>query len=143
MTAPNLSLTASSSVELLARLAATDITVPLVTEGRTSRHREQYVMARFLATRAKQNELRFPLSLVHDDQPDFVLTEDSSVVAIECIEAVPEEWYEIEALRERFYPDEMNFGQIYRPGQRVFTMQQLHDIASGKQAGPPWAGSMP
>ncbi|MEW5943563.1 MAG: hypothetical protein AB1710_06910 [Pseudomonadota bacterium] len=141
--APKLSLNATSANALFAQLSAIDITVPLITEGRTSQHREQYMMARFLATAAKIGKIGFPLNLMHGDKPDFVLTTAGIEVGVECVEAVPEEWYAIEALRERHYPNALNFGQIYHPTERIFDKQTKIDIASGKHLGSTWVGSMP
>lgn len=135
---PNLSLTAVSAIDLQAQLTAIDIAVPLVSEGRTKEHREQYMMARFLATAASAGHLDFPLELLHADKPDFLLRFAGVEVGAECVEAVPSEHYHIEDLRERLYPDAMNFGQRFEPGEENFTLEEKHDIASGKLAGPPW-----
>lgn len=133
-----LSLSAASSEELFAQLRATDIAVPLVTEGRTKEHRERYVMARFLATAAKTGMLTFPLNVAHREKPDFSLRFGGSEVGVECVEAVPQELYEIEVLREKWYPEAMNFGQKFQPGSNALTRDEKHQIASGCQAGPPW-----
>ena len=75
---------------------------------------------------------------MQDDKPDFILHFAGATVGAECVEAVPQELYEIEALRERFYPDALNFGQHFTPGERVFTHQEKHEIASGERAGSVW-----
>ena len=136
MTPPNLTISAASERDLLIQLGEIDITVPLMTKGRRKEHREQYMMARFLSTRA--SEFCFPIEVVHSDVPDFVLKTASAVVGIECVEAVPQELYEIEILREKEYPDSMNFGQKFVPGKRTFSRQERRQIASGELAGPPW-----
>ena len=138
MSAPNLTVSAASSAELFSQLRSTDITVPLVTEGRKKEHREQYMMARFLATTARAGRVTFPLDLVHREKPDFLLRFGSAEIGVECVEAVPEELYEIEILREKHYPEAMNFGQMFLPGERAFNWDQKHQIASGNRAGPPW-----
>jgi hypothetical protein len=138
MSAPNLTLSAATKAALLAKLAAIDITVPLVTEGRRKEHREQFMMARFLATKAGASELLFPLDLTHSDGPDFILRFGSSEVGVECVEAVPQELYEIEILRENEFPGAMNFGQKFKPGERSFNREEKRQIASGARAGPPW-----
>lgn len=143
MSKPNLSFNAASANVLLAQLQATDITVPHITEGRTSQHREQYVMARFLATAASAGKIAFPLTLMHGDKPDFVLNLAGLEVGVECVEAVPEDWYEIAALQERLFPESMYFGQTFRPGEQVFERREKLDIASGKKLGYPWVGDMP
>jgi hypothetical protein len=138
MNTPHLTLSASTATDLRSQLAAIDITVPLITEGRTKEHREQFMMARFLSTKANAAELDFPLRVSHADGPDFILQLGARQVGVECVEAVPQELYEIEILRENEYPDSMNFGQKFVPGERNFTQEEKHQIASGQLAGPPW-----
>lgn len=138
MSLPNLTLSAESPTDLFAQLRATDITVPLVTEGRQKEHREQYMMARFLSTSAGAGRLAFPLDVLHGDRPDFVLRFGGREVGVECVEAVPKESYEIEVIREKHYPDAMNFGQRFKVGDSNFTRNEKHEIASGKHAGYPW-----
>lgn len=135
---PNLTLSIASPADLRAQLEAIDISVPLVTEGRTKEHREQFMMARFLATTSTTGRLTFPLTLVHGEQPDFVLTFANLKTGVECVEAVPEELYQIEVLRENQYPEAMNFGQQFKPGEENFSWDEKHAIASGHQSGPPW-----
>lgn len=95
-------------------------------------------MARFLATMAHAGRLEFPLELVHGEKPDFTLILAGVDIGAECVEAVPPEHYHIEDIRERLYPDAMNFGQKFEPGETNFTSVQKHEIASGERAGPPW-----
>ena len=137
-TRPNLTLSATSPDDLHAQLRAIDIAVPLVSEGRTKEHREQYMMARLLATMAKAGQLEFPLDLVHGEKPDFTLSLAGFELGAECVEAVPPEHYHIEDIRERLYPGAMNFGQKFEPGEQNFTSDEKHEIASGERAGPPW-----
>ncbi len=99
-------------------------------------------MARFVATEAESSLLRYPLTVEHRDKPDFVLEMRGVPIGIECVEAVPKEWYEIEAIRERKYPDALNWGHRFRPGEKVFSLKEKDEIASGSRAGPPWVGDM-
>lgn len=135
---PNLSLRAASPDDLLRQLAAIDITVPLVTAGRTKEHREQHMMARLLATVANTSLLRFPIQVTHTERPDFVLRMRNEEVGVECVEANHPENYHIECIRESEYPEAMNFGQRFEPGKLTHTKTQKHEIASGQTAGPPW-----
>lgn len=137
-TRPNLSLTAASSADLRAQLRSVEIAVPLVSEGRTKEHREQYMMARFLATADRAGRLAFPLEVVHGDRPDFRLRLGVVEIGMECVEAVPGEHYHIEDIRERHYPDAMNIGQRFEPDKQTLSITQKHGIASGQHAGPPW-----
>lgn len=137
-----LSLEADSATTLRRLLAARDIRVPHITEGRTAQHREAYTLARFLASFAENRLLSYPLRIEHRDKPDFVVSFQNRRVGIECVEAVPEEWYEISAIRERHFPEAWVFGQIFYPGQKRFTKEEKWAIASGEKKGPPWAGDM-
>jgi len=137
-----LSIKAESAPDLRKQLAAHDITVPHITEGRTAQHRETYTVARFLASFAEDPLLRYPIRVEHRDKPDFVVTLADRRVGIECVEAVPEEWYEISAIRERHFPEALVFGQIFHPGQKRFSKEEKWAIASGERKGPPWAGDM-
>jgi hypothetical protein len=139
----NFSFFAETPEALLANLRRTDITVPNRMEDTTTQHRERYMMARFLATKAKSACIPYPMFVQHLDKPDFVLRGNGLQIGVECIEVVPEEWYEIEAIRGRQFPQALTFGQIFKPGKKIFTKQEKLDIASGTLAGPPWAGNMP
>ena len=135
---PNLALSALSAEDLHAQLRVIDIAVPLATEGRTKEHREQFMMAHFLATAANANKLGFPLNVKHSDKPDFLLRLAGKEVGVECVEAVPKERYEIERLREKHYPDAMNSVQRFEPGEENRTLYEKHEIASGSGALRPW-----
>lgn len=137
-----LNLVASSSEDLLSQLAATDITVPLRTEGRTTEHCERYMTARMLATLANTPSLEYPLRVEHRDKPDFVIHYPTKEIGIECIEAVSDEWAHIDAIRERDFPDSAIMLPMLKPGERTLTNVQRIEIASGRLCGPPWVGKM-
>lgn len=135
-----LSLVAQSPDDLLRQLKSIDIKAPKITQGRTHLHREKFVMAHFLATIAKSRLLHYPLTVEHSDKPDFILHFNSEAIGVECVEAVPEEWYEIEATRERKYSKSITFGQYYDPHKKLYTAQEKDYIASGACAATPWMG---
>lgn len=142
MQKPRLSVQAANAGELCSKLSHMDITVPFVTEGRLAEHRERYTGARFLATFANADLLTYPIDVQHADRPDLTISTNGKRIGIECVEAVPEDWYEIEALRERHFPEALNFGQIYYPAQNRFTKEERWAIAKGEQMGGPWVGTM-
>lgn len=142
MTAVRLNLLATSSTDLLSQLAATDITVPLRTEGRTTEHCERYTTARLLSTLADTPSIEYPLRVEHRDRPDFVLHCPTKQIGIECTEAVSDEWAHIDAIREREFPDSLIMLPMLKPGERTFTNAQRAEIASGRSSGPPWVGNM-
>lgn len=122
MNKPCLSLEAKSSQELLALLTQTDIDVPLETEGRTTQHREKYMMARLLATLADSDKLDFPLRVEHREKPDFALYMPNRSIGIECVEAVSDEWKQISAIRDKDFPDKLIFTPRCTPGEKTFTI---------------------
>jgi hypothetical protein len=120
-----------------------DIGVPLQTQGRTTKHRERYMMARFLATLAAGGELlSFPLHLDHREKPDFGLHMPNASIGVECVEATSTEWAQIQAIRERDFPEALIFLPVLTPGETKFTIAERVEIARGDRAGPGWAGKM-
>jgi hypothetical protein len=139
---PGLNLSADSREELLQVLQQLEIRVGSVI-GRTSQHRERYVMARFLATMASLNLLRYPLKLVHGDTPDFVLQIQSERIGIECVEAVAMESYAIRAIRERRYPEAWRSIPTLKAGENLLTAVEKDQFASGERREAPLQGNMP
>lgn len=142
MNSAHLNLHAQSPRELISLLSALDITVPLQTEGRTTAHRERYMMARLLSTLSGSPLLRFPLRVGHRDGPDFAVQFGEQKVGVECVEAVPEEWAQILAIRDKDFPEAMIFLPMFPSQGKAFTMKQRLDIARGERTGPPWVGKM-
>lgn len=103
-------------------------------------------MARFLITASIQGWIEFPIEVEHRDntgKPDFLLTQPNGTLGIECVEAVPKEWYEIEAIRERKFPNSFNFVNRFNLVGKTYTSKEKESIASGDYAGPPWEGDEP
>lgn len=142
MDRPKLNLAATSPAELNELLSAIDITVPLQTEGRKNEHREQYMMARLLSTLSSSSVLKFPLKLDHQDRPDFALQIADQKIGVECVEAVPEEWAQIQAIREQDFPDYWISPPKLRPGEKTLTLEKKIEHAKGERTGPPWVGKM-
>jgi len=137
-----LDLEAQTPHDLLRQLGSIDISVPLQDEGRTSVHRERYMAARLLSTMAETDLLSYPLRIQHREKPDFGLFWSGTAVGIECVEAIHEEWAQIQAIRERDFPEALIFLPMLRPGQTKFTIEERLEVARGERAGPPWAGNM-
>lgn len=142
MSLSELSLSADTPTDLLSQLRNIDITVPSITKDRPNRARERYTMARFLATIAESKLVCYPLTIEHRDKPDFALRHQNGEIGVECVEAVPDEWYRIQEIRDRDFPDALNFGQHFQPGKRVFTDEERIEIANGSRASYPWVGNM-
>lgn len=109
-------LEAGSHDELVARLAALDIEVPERGNGRTTSQVERYGIVQLLGTLAPER-LAFPLTLTHDDRPDFRLTMPSDEVGIEHTEAVPPNVASADAMRGRGLGPEVYFTPRALPGE--------------------------
>lgn len=137
---------ATSRDDLYANLKSVDIAVPLISEGRKKWQRERYTISRFIATAARESLLQFPVEIKHQDEtelgPDFYLSFFNVRIGIECVDAVPQELYRIEELRETEYPDELMWGQRYFPKERRYTDEERIEIASGQRVGTPWMPAM-
>ena len=92
-------IAAASASRLRNTLSAIDISVPLRTEGRTTDHAETWSICRFLATFSEVFE--YPLTLSHQDRPDFLLAEPGRKIGIEVTELVPRNYAAIDAYREK------------------------------------------
>ncbi len=137
-----LNLVAANPAELKELLSAINITVPLETEGRKKEHRERYMMARLLATLSGSGSLKFPVLLDHRERPDFALQIADRRVGVECVEAVPEQWAEIQTFREENFPDAWISPPMFRPGDKALSRKRQTEIAKGERLGPPWVGQM-
>lgn len=138
----HLNIFANNAEQLIELLSRTDIKVPAVIEGRKEAHRERFVMAYLLATKA-ESLLSYPISVIHREKPDFAIIQQNMHIGVECVEAVPEEWYEIQAIRERKHPDSITYGHHYKPGVKSLTKGDKHELAAGRGASYPWMGDQP
>jgi hypothetical protein len=144
MSLPELSLSACTPIDLLSQLRNIEIKVTSITTNRSNQERERYIMARFLATIAESERICYPLTIVHRDKPDFALCHLNGKVGVECVEAVPNEWYRIQEIRDKYFPDVPNFGQRFQYGKNahIFTDDEKIEVANGSRAGYPWVGNM-
>ena len=128
--------TASSKTDLLHYLSQQDITLPARTEGRTSQHCERCGVFWLLATWANSDYLSYPLTLVHQDKPDFWLCYDNRDIGIEFTEAVSEEWAETDALMEREGKNVSLFIDNFKRGTRKRTATERRDLIQKRPRGP-------
>lgn len=131
---------AASAVELLEALRATDIIVPARTEGRTTEHTELYTICHLLSTLAKSDLLHYPITLVHSDRPDFVLTQAGTTIGIEHTEAVPQNEAAKQALREQGIGQEVHFITPVHPGEERRSSKDLKAEIKADEMGDGWAG---
>ena len=131
---------ADSAMELLNTLKTIDISVPLRTEGRTKEHCERWSICQFLASFADSELLTYPLSLFHQDKPDFLLELGKSRAGIEVTEVIPEGAAKIAACREKNKIDGVFFRQRYLPGRTRLCGDDLKRLLRSDSPGSPWFG---
>jgi len=93
--------------KLLKLLADSDISVSARTEGRTNDQTEKWVMCRLLSTLLHHNKLVFPIRVVHQDRPDFLLRQRCRKIGVEVTEAIPEKFAAFCALAEKEFPGKL------------------------------------
>jgi hypothetical protein len=121
-------------------IAKLNIAVPLRAEGRKTAHVERYAIAHLVASAALP-DLRFPLKLFHQDRPDFLIEEHGGRrIAIEQVEAIPENEAKRTALREREEGEGVHFIQHAEPGEEKRSTEQLRHEIRDNEAGDGWVG---
>lgn len=135
-------LQADDLAELRAKLVELDIDVPARSEGRRNQHAERYCIAHLLATLPAER-LSFPLTLVHSDKPDFVLTMSGSEIGIEHTEAVPENVARANFLREKGLGPDVYFTPHATPGESRKTADELRHEIKADNPGSGWCGDSP
>lgn len=135
-------LQAASIDELRSALGRLDIDVPERSSGRRSHHAERYCIAHLLATLAP-SRLSFPLTLVHDDRPDFVLSMPGISIGIEHTEAVPENVARAQFLREKGAGPDVYFTPHATPGEPRKTSTALLQEIEADEDGDGWVGDGP
>lgn len=136
-------IVANTSVELLDKLRVTDISVPLRTEGRTSEDCERWSICRFLAAYADADFIRYPLTVLKHERPDFLLSFPGTTVGVEITEAVPPDWARANAIRENLDDDDVIFLQHFDPDEPRRASKEIHKIARGLRHGDGWTGDAP
>ncbi len=125
-------------------LRATDISVPLQTEGQTTGHVERWIICRLLATLGKQGRLDFPLELKHPDRPDFLLRSGLAKIGVETSKLVPEQYAAYSALAEREFPDTMLDPGLFRRKSPRRTPDKMRSfLRDGRLLSKPWVRDGP
>ncbi|WP_440222059.1 hypothetical protein ACQQ2N_13310 [Dokdonella sp. MW10] len=131
---------ASDESALRALLADVDTDVPPRHERRTTAHVERYEIVHLLAT-IPAGQWIYPLVVLHADRPDFVLIDGAAHrIAVECVEAIPENNAKKAFLRGLGHGPEMHFIERAVPGEKVRPTEQLLKEINQDKPGPPWYG---
>lgn len=133
-------LEADNADALRAHLAHIDTDVPLRSEGRTTEQTERYAIAHLLAT-LPASRFSFPLTVIHRDRPDFFIEESAGRrIAIEHVEAVPENEAKKAFLREVGDSEDMHFIPHAEPGEPRRSTKRLLKEIEADDAGDGWVG---
>jgi hypothetical protein len=125
---------------LTGALSRLDIRVPPRSEGRTKEHTERYAIAHLLSALSLADLLEFPLSVIHGDRPDFILTMCSKNVGIEHTEAVPENGAHRSVLREHGHGPAVYFMSRHDPSEKKKTAKTLVAEIHANNPGSGWVG---
>ena len=132
---------ASAAAALLDKLCHIDISVPLRPRARAKEHVEPWVICRFLSTYCESALWDYPLRMEHTDQPDVLLSTRSICIGIEIIEAVPQNYAEVDAITEYNQFDNIRSSVRYQPGEAKRPIQELTAIARGDHPEDIWMGN--
>ena len=122
-------------------LRRVNVVVPGRADGRTKEHTERYSLARLLAS--VPDQLNYPLMIVHDDRPDFVVVSVENRIGIEHTEIVPENFARSSFLRSKCLGQDVYFTPRATYGEDRKTAQELkNEILSNEPSGG-WHGNAP
>ena len=143
MTKTNIEI-AVSKENLLSTLSAIDILVPPVGMGRTKEHVERWSICKLLSTLANQNQLTYPLQLIHDDRPDFLIKFTSEQVGIEFTEARNRNQAHYQAILNREFSEKIYSPSLFQLGKPEMSKDgMLADLKQDLLFGPPLTGDKP
>ncbi len=132
-------LRVDTRADLQAALKSLDSSVPKRSEGRRAEHTERFCIAHLLAT-LPHAYISFPLVVLHEDKPDFVLSMPSCSIGIEHTEAVAENVARAQFLREKGHGPDAYFAPHAVPGEARKTMTELLEEIERDEAGDGWVG---
>lgn len=133
-------LSAANAEEFKNALSAIDIHVPARTEGRKKDQTERYSIAHLMASLPSE-ELSYPLSLNHQERPDFVLTMVNKKIGIEHVEAVPENHVRASIFRKKGVDHQVHLLQKHRQGESSRSNNAIMNEIIQDRAGAPWVGN--
>ena len=122
-------------------LRRVNVIVPDRADGRTKQHTERYSLARLIAS--VPDHLNYPLMIVHDDRPDFVVVSLENRIGIEHTEIVPENVARSSFLRSKGLGPDMYFTPRAAYGEERRTAQELKDEILSDKPGGGWHGKAP
>lgn len=134
-------ISATSSSDLAAQLAANNPGVQPRGQGRTKIQTEAWIAHRLVPTLARHGVLGFPLSFEDRDRPDLLISSNGIEIGAELTELVPPALAHANAIKNLHYPTAVLDRSIFTWGA-AFSPQQIHEHLkqATKLSGPGWAG---
>lgn len=130
---------ASSETELLQVLDIMDIDVPPRNEGRIPKHTEMWLIHKFIKTLKGYNKVKFPISLVKRERPDFVLLMERNSFGVEITEVINPDYAKALSLPEASNEGSIVDASLFKWGSPKRSLSKLRNIASkNKLTGTPW-----
>lgn len=80
-----------NDTELLEKFSSIDCSVPARTQGRKSSHRERYCLKIYLMYLLQNKLLKFPLKIIKEEAPDFIILCHNETTALEVTDAATED----------------------------------------------------
>lgn len=136
-------LEASTSSELVKILAETNIAVPDRTSWRTKEHMERYTIAHLVSALMKAGLVTYPVSLIHRDRPDFMLSMGNRRIGIEHTEAISQNEAHKAVLRQRGNGPKMCYISRTLPGEPKKQNKKLIKEIEANDPGDGWVGNSP
>lgn len=127
--------------DLVTRLSAITVAVPRRSEGRTSRHTENWSMCRFLATAADNDLLKFPLDCWKRERQDYYMRIGVTEVGVEITEAIPESYSRYLNIQERYSPSALIDLGLFRYGSAPIPSKMIHSsLGEVRRLSVGWSG---
>lgn len=108
--------------ELLEKFSNIDCSVPARTEGRKSSHRERYCLKIYLMYLLQNKLLEFPLKIIKEEAPDFLILCHDEIIALEVTDAAAEDYQRAMTELAKSPPGTMLESGTYelvKPGERL------------------------
>lgn len=108
--------------KLLERLSSIDCSVPTRTKGRKSSHRERHCLKIYLMYLSQNGLLSFPLKIIKEEAPDFLILCRNETTALEVTDASTEEYQRAMTELAKSPPDtvlESGTNKLVKAGERL------------------------
>ncbi len=129
-------------MELTEKLQRIPIDSPLGETDKPTLHEERWVVCRFLRALSADPIMNYPLRLIHQDRPDFVISSSKSSVGVEVTRAGDQGY---ECALSHVSKEELGLVEcsLFRPGFRVNTSRGARPTVTtldDELEGPGWRG---